>query len=139
MCAAQQRYMTSEEKRLARTWFEEDANRLRRDPIAIRRYLKSGSIEAMRSVRPCAVSEQQIDRLLNLVNAKVKKAAGRYHVTVEFIRRLFRPKFCVRVLASALHQRGICFHTLREKPVLTSDDVKARLAFAKRYRRRSGA
>ena len=53
MCAAQQRYMTSEEKRLARTWFEEDAedaieiaNRLRRDPAAIRRPFRGKPVES---------------------------------------------------------------------------------------------
>ncbi len=146
MCAAQQRYMTSEEKRLAWMWFEEDredateiADRLRRDPTSIRRFLKHGKVEAKRNGRPRALSEEQIDRLVKLVNAEVKKAAGKYPVTADFIRKRFRPKVCIRVIANALHQRGVWFHKLREKPVLTSEDVKARSAFATRYRSRTAA
>ena len=50
--------MSPEEKRLARMWFHEDgetadeiAERLRRDPTAIRRFLKHGQIEASRNGR----------------------------------------------------------------------------------------
>ena len=138
--------MSPEEKRLARMWFHEDgetadeiAERLRRDPTAIRRFLKHGQIEASRNGRPRALSEEQIDRLVKLVKAEVKKVGTEYPVTAEFLRKRFRPKVCTRVIANALHQRGVWFHKLRERPVLTSEDVKARAAFAARYRRRTAA
>ena len=146
MCSAQPRYMTSEEKRLAWMWFDEDgedaaeiASRLRRDPTTIRRFLTHGNIISRRKERPRALGEQQIDRLVKLVNAEVQKAGGKYAVTLEFIRKRSRPKVCIRVLANALHQRGVWFHKLREKPVLTSEDVRARSAFATRYRSRTAA
>jgi len=75
--------MTSEERRLAWMWFDEDeedaaeiASRLRRDPTTIRRFLTHDNINSRRKGRPRALGEQQIDRLVKLVNAEVQKAAS---------------------------------------------------------------
>jgi transposase len=140
MAPAKSRYMSEEEKRLAWIWSHEDnedvseiASRLRRDETSIRRFVKSGKFDTQRHGRPRALTEQQIDRLVAFVNLEVKKAKGEYAITQDFIHRRFRPKVCVRVIAEALHQRGMWFHKLREKPLLTEEDVRVRFAFAKRY------
>ena len=41
---------------------------------------------------------------------------------------------CDRVIADAIHARGYWFRDLRHKPILLPQDVKERLAFAKKYR-----
>ena len=75
MCSAQPRYMTSEEKRLAWMWFDEDgedaaeiARRLRCDPTTIRRFLTHGNINSRRKGRPRALGEQQILRGARLLS-----------------------------------------------------------------------
>ena len=44
-----------------------------------------------------------------------------------------------RSILRALHKRNIRFRKLREKPALTDDDIKDRLAFAKKYHKKSKA
>ena len=39
-------------------------------------------------------------------------------------------KVSYRVVADALHERGLWFRSLRAKPILTPQDVKDRYAFA---------
>ena len=51
----------------------------------------------------------------------------------------FRKKVSIRTVANALHGRGYYFRELREKPILTPDDVKERYDFAKRFRHKSAA
>ena len=43
----------------------------------------------------------------------------------------------VRRAREALHKRGICFRNMRSKPLLTKADVATRLAFAKKYRKKT--
>ena len=53
----------------------------------------------------------------------VDEAAGRYMVTREMIQARFVPKVCDRVIANAQHDRGIWMYRMREKPILTPEDV----------------
>lgn len=43
------------------------------------------------------------------------------------------------VVADALHERGYYFRDLREKPILTPEDVKERYAWAKKYKAKTQA
>lgn len=45
-----------------------------------------------------------------------------------------RTKFSARTVANRLHERGYRFRDLRQKPILTPDDVKERYRFAKKYK-----
>ena len=47
------------------------------------------------------------------------------------LRRRARSKAGCRTISEALHSRKVYFRRLREKPILTTADVKDRLAFAK--------
>ena len=44
--------------------------------------------------------------------------------------------YCERTIRDALRAHGKPFKKLREKPLLTAEDVKARLAFAEKYHAR---
>ena len=124
-------------------WFHEDgetadeiAERLRRDPTAIRRFLKHGQIEASRNGRPRALSEEQIDRLVKLVKAEVKKAGTEYPVTAELqaswlpaCSGVMGPRAQVGMSSSAPNIRGVpethfwreCIHILPKVKFCTVD------------------
>ena len=144
--AEQPRYMTDCEKRLARLWYNEDetsveeiARRLRRNKSSIWDLLgdEEGAIRGVG--RKAALDEQDKDRLVALTEAMVKKANVRYTVTSGMVQAKFRPRVCIRVVQEALHERGLWFYKLREKPILTDDDVRDRYAWAKQYRGKTPA
>ena len=135
--------MSAEEKRLALMWKQEDgispaniANRLHRQISTITRFL--GQEAPSKPIgQPPALTKEQVDRLERTVNDMVAKADAEYEVTFDMIRRRARIKACIKVVAKALHNRGYWFRRLRHKPILTPQDVKARLAFATKYRNKS--
>lgn len=87
--------------------------------------------------RKAAMTEEDKDRLVLHVDKLVKRAAVRYTVTCDMIHATFqmRPAVCDRVLREAMHERGIWFRKLREKPLLTDDDVQERYQWSKKYRK----
>jgi hypothetical protein len=142
----QPRYMSDCEKRLAKLWHAEDeesveeiARRLRRDRCTIWRLLGLPEGTERTGVgRKAAMGEEDKDRLVVHVDKLVKKAAVRYTVTLAMIHATFRmqPPVCDRVLQEAMHERGIWFHKLREKPILTDDDIEERYQWSKTYRKK---
>lgn len=66
----------------------------------------------------------------------VQKADCRYTVTVAHLKKAAKVKVSERSISRALHKQGIYFRRLREKPVLIAADIRARLAFARKYHRR---
>jgi hypothetical protein len=138
--------MSDEEKRLARMWSEEDdvpiaeiARRLHRNTSSLWELLGEDE-DAVRGVgRAASLTEKDKDRLVALVDDMVEKADTRYTVTIAMIRARFHPKVCQKVLAEALHERDRWFYKLREKPILTDEDVRERFAFAKKFRCRTAA
>ena len=143
----QPRYASDEEIRLARMWKQdgvavaEIARRLKRHESSVWRVFKRpAAADASRGVgRRRKLSDADTDRLLQLVYDMVETADTKYEVTVLSLQKRFRPKVCVRVLANALHSRGVRFHRLREKPILTDRDVEERFAWSKRYRKKAAA
>ena len=65
--------------------------------------------------------------------AMIRKADGQYEVTVGMLKRSSRCKASERTILRKLHNRGIYFRPLRQKPTLTADDVSAREKFAAAY------
>ena len=139
----QPRYMTDCERRLALEWYNKDelaveeiARRLRRSTTAIWDLLgeEDGEGETRGVGRKAALTEEDKDRLIEHTETLVKLARVRYTVTQPMIQAMFRPKVCLSVLAAALHERNVWFHRLREKPILTDGDIKARYLWSKKYR-----
>ena len=67
----------------------------------------------------------------------MQEAGSKYSMAAAMIQARFRPRVCLRVLFEAMHERNIWFHKLREKPILTDEDVAARYAWAQKYRNKS--
>ena len=132
--------MSDEEKRIARAMhFEQGfppvrvAENLGRDLSSVTRLLAPGKLPKPVG-RPRAVTDAKVDAIVAKLEAMVDEADSTYEVTLAMLMRRARLKVCPRVVANALHGRGYWFRDLRQKPILTPDDVKARFAWAKKYR-----
>ena len=133
---------SSEELRLAKKWFDDEvtpadiAERLGRDKSTVTRWCVKMR-ERQRQGRKKALSQAQVDFLERRLDELIAKAQGRYHVTAAMLKRSTRLKVSTRCISGALHQRNIYFRKLREKPLLTDADKKARLAFAAKFKDKS--
>ena len=83
--------------------------------------------------------KDKADFLVKQLDELVVKAKCKYTVTTKVLQHSSRTKVSERTIRDALHRRDIWFRTLREKPVLTPDDVSTRLKFGKKYRSKSKA
>ena len=72
-----------------------------------------------------------------MVDKLVDKADAEYEISLAMIHKRSRLKVSPRVVVNALHTRGYRFRDLRQKPILTPDDITARYEFAKKYKGRS--
>ena len=138
--------MSDCEKRLARMWIKEEgesveevARRLRRNRSSIWELLADDLDERPGVGRKVALTEEDKDRLVVLTDKLVERADVRWLVTAAMIQMKFYPKVSTRTLLTALHERGIWFFKVREKPILTDEDIKRRYQWAKDYRRKSPA
>ena len=57
----------------------------------------------------------------------IAEADGEWEVTVAMVRTRARLRCADRTLLDKMHQKGIYFRNLREKQILTPEDVKASL------------
>ena len=137
--------LSDEEIRLAKDWYVNDsvvpgeiAKRLKRNKSTITRLLCQ-RLKRKKLGRKPALSEAQVDALEEKLKMLIKKAAGTYEVTVGMLKRSARCKACVATILNCLHKRNVYFRPMRRKPVLTEEDIKARLSFAKKYVAKPGS
>ena len=135
--------LSSEEQRLATKWYctdgkspSEIAGLLGRDKSTLTRLLVKQTTRKKQG-RPPVLTEADIDFLERRLHDLIVKSMGRYHVTASMVKRSARSKASVKAIQLAFRKRRIFFRKMREKPLLTEDDVKARFAFAKRYRHKT--
>ena len=134
--------MSPEEVRLAKQWYSEGSKpseiafRLGRDKSVLTRLLVK-QVPRKKQGRSNALTAAQVDLLVRRLDELVVKADAQYAVTVTMLRKAAKVKASVKTIQRAIHARNIYFRKLREKPVLTPDDVKARLKFAKKYKGKS--
>ena len=83
--------------------------------------------------RPRLLSPKDEARVVRTAERMVRQADGEWQVTADMIKKALKLKCCVRVVLDALHRNGVRFRPMRQKPVLTEEDVKDRLAFAVEY------
>ena len=83
------------------------------------------------------LSEADVDFLERRLHQLIVKCMGKYHMTAAMVKRIARSKASVKAIQLAFRKRRIFFRKMREKPLLTEEDVKARFAFAKRYRHKT--
>ena len=89
--------------------------------------------KAMKAGRPHTLSKIQVDNLVKRLGEMVKAAGGKKEVTVCMLKKRTKCKACTKTILKELHGRKIYFRKLREKPMLTDEDQKERLKFAKKY------
>ena len=89
--------------------------------------------------RPPALSETKIDGIVGLLEQMVDEADATHEVTMDMLMKRGRLKVCKKVVAKALHARGYMFRDLRQKPILTPDDVRERYKWTKKYSGQSKA
>jgi hypothetical protein len=86
--------------------------------------------------RPPALSEKQVDNVAataeNLIQAAAKKHKP-HQVTAGMVRTALKLKCTDKVVLNALHSRDVWSHKMREKPVRTDEDDKARRRFGDDY------
>ena len=82
--------------------------------------------------RPRALTAAKIDGIVALLERMVKEADASREVTMDMLMRRGRFKVSRRVVADALHERGYRVRDLRQKPILTPDDIADRFKWAKK-------
>ena len=139
MPAAGWKKLSVHEIHLAKRWYNQDhvapsviAARLGRDKSVMTRLLVLRAGRKQQG-RPKKLSTAKVDFLQRRLHQLIVKADGKRTVTIQRLKASARANACERTILRALHARNIYFRKLREKPLLTPDDVKARLAFAKKY------
>jgi transposase len=137
--------MSEEEKRLARQMHfdkgltpTEIADKFDRHVSSIARLLAQKK-KPNPMGRPKKLSGAQVKKLTRTMDAMVAEADGAREITVTMVKRKARIKASVRTVADAVHSQGYRFRKLRQKPLLTPEDVKDRYAFAKKYKTKTGA
>lgn len=82
------------------------------------------------------LSSKDVNLLVRVTRAMIKKAAAKKEVTLAMIRKRAKIKAGEQTMRKALQQRGIRFRRMRSKPLLTKEDVKSRFHFSKKYRKK---
>ena len=130
---------------MAKMWHEEDgmapseiADLLRRDKSTMTRLLVQRT-ERKKDGRPKLLDSAKVDELVACLDNLIVTADGEYEVTVDQLRRHMGIRASCRTISRTMHARKIFFRRMRETPVLTSADIKARKKLAKRYKGKSRA
>ena len=114
------------------------AELLGRAPSTISRLVVE-KVPRKRQGRKPMLSNAMLDKLEAKLETMIQKADSQKEVTVTMLRRSTRCKASERTILRELHKRGINFRPLRQKPVLTEEDISDRLAFAEKFAGRSKA
>ena len=70
---------------------------------------------------------------MKTITSMTAAADAKCQVTLSMVLKACKLTVSERVASDALHERGLYFRPLREKPVRTEDDEKDRLAFGSKY------
>ena len=89
--------------------------------------------------RKAMLSTADVGKLEAKLETMVKAADKKYEVTLSMLRAACRVKASEKVIQRALHKRGVYFRRFRQKPILSNEDKVARLAFAKKYAKKTAA
>ena len=137
--------MTTAEIALAKKWHVVDgespreiAIRLGRNKSTLTRLLVQRKARK-RPGRKEMLGAAAVDKLQNKLEGMIVKADSKYEVTVSMLKRSARCKASPRTMLNRLHERGVSFRPLRQKPVLTPTDIEDRLAFAEKFSGKSAS
>ena len=132
-------HLSDAEKDLVKKWHSqgksatEVAEWLDRNASTVDRHFKrieDGSADPKVGRRRVLTAEQE-GKVVKTAYALIEAADSEWTVTAAMIRSALKLDCCDRVVLDALHKHNIYFHPMREKPVRTEDDEKARAKFGK--------
>ena len=131
--------MSADERRLALLWHTEDgmsplaiATLLRRDKSTLTRFLVKKHVGKGRG-RAKLLSPGAIAELVAHLEQLIKEADRQYEVTLRDLKEHSGCAASQKTIQRALHSLNIYFRPLRQKPLLTAEDVAARKTFADTY------
>lgn len=87
--------------------------------------------------RPRALTKGNVSTIVKTAERMVRAADAKQEVTVGMVIARAGVSASPRTVLRAMHSEGVYFRRLRTKPRLTEDDVRARLAFAKKYHKKT--
>ena len=83
--------------------------------------------------RPVAITPAAYKKIKAALDKLLRRAGGQKEVTVAMVKAESGCEASERVIRKAFHEHGIRFRKLREKPLLTPDDVKCRADFGRKH------
>ena len=133
--------MTPDEKRIAREMHFDRGM----PPVAVAKALGRGLSSVTRLLAqkkspkpvgpPRKLTQAMIDKTVGTLEQMVDEADAEREVTLPMVMRRCRLKLSERTVANALHAQGYWFRKLRNKMILTPDDVAERLAWATKFKK----
>jgi len=87
--------------------------------------------------RKCKVTPKVFKKLSRALTVLQKKAHAKKEVTVAMVKEQAKVDATDRTVLDAFHKKDIWFRPLRQKPILTPDDIQQRRVFASTYRKRA--
>jgi hypothetical protein len=84
--------------------------------------------------QPAKLTVKQVTGAIKVMRGLIKKAKAAYEIPLAMIMKHANIKCCERTLRTQLHKRGIRFRRMRQKPLLTKEDIIERYAFACKYK-----
>lgn len=133
-------HMSAKEINLAKRWQREGkaphaiAGLLKRDPKTIREHLQVKKKINKRKVGRPAMPEADFLKCVKALERLQKKAKGTTEVTAAMVKEAARVQWGEKCIREAFAQQGKSFRRLREKPILTEDDIIERDEFADEHK-----
>ena len=137
--------VTDPEINLINTWRKEGvpmktiADRLGRPKKTIYAHMGSKGKKKPLQGRPPIIKQEQKKRLKVALKRLLKQAKAKKEVTLDMVAKSAGVKCCTRVVRESFKEDGVKFRKLREKPILTKNDVIQRRAFTFQHKKKTPA
>lgn len=86
---------------------------------------------------PVKATKKEISNIVKSLASLLKGAKAQKEVTAAMVRARAGTSLCEKRVRQVLHGEGIRFYRLKERPILTNDDLAVRLKWANTRKRRS--
>ena len=83
--------------------------------------------------RPPALGKKETDVLMQTLKKMQQQVQAKREITLAMLKARAKCKASCHCIRRALRGRNVLFRKMREKPILTTEDRRARFAFAKKY------
>ena len=87
--------------------------------------------------RPRMLTKAKVASIVKTAQRMVRAADAKKEIAVGMVMARAGVTASSRTVSREMHAAGVYFRRLRTKPRLTDDDIRARLAFAKKYHKKT--